>query len=300
VGPGQVPDDHVELVVSNLAAQGRPVLDEINSAFGRIFDQAHPGQGRLYVYFAGHGCALEFHHLALLMANAEMRNLNRAMNAGEYREGLARLIFPQQILWFDCCRVYDARVLGHGPDWTVPPDAPPLSGLVQVAMYASRFTEFAHEVLRNSSLRGLFTEALLDGLNGGAAVYDKTSRIWVVPISRLRPFVHDRLEELTHREGVKQSFWFEMEGSSDDLVLCSDVTPWRWPVTISVPPGTNQVVVLDHQLEQLMARELSDGATSVTFKLPPQLYTVRAEPNNLVETINVTAGPLCLDLDGGR
>jgi hypothetical protein len=191
---------NLELVLSDGSAQGHPILQEIDDAFGRIFARARSRDTarRLYVYFAGHGCSQEVKHIALLMANADLENLNRAMNATEYRDALAQRLFPEQIYLFDCCRNYDRSVTGRGPEWTYDKSAPPMPDSIQVVLYAAGFTEYANE--RNliyNHRRGLFTEALIEGLNGAAASGDLSGGAGIVSTARLIPYLRDRLDQLT-------------------------------------------------------------------------------------------------------
>ena len=183
---GGLPEANLELVLSDGRPQGHPILQEIDDAFDRIFEQAR-SRGtarRLYVYFAGHGCSREIEHVALLMANADLQRLNRAMNASEYRDALAQRLFPEQIYLFDCCRNYDRSVTGRGPEWTFDEATAPMQDSIQVVLYAAGFTEYANE--RNliyDHKRGLFTEALIEGLNGAAASGDLSGGDGIVSTS---------------------------------------------------------------------------------------------------------------------
>src|SRR5262249_33775241 len=63
-------------------AGGHPIQDDIDTAFRELFKKARQGRPqRLYVYFAGHGCSKEFHHVALVMANATGDELEQSLNA---------------------------------------------------------------------------------------------------------------------------------------------------------------------------------------------------------------------------
>ena len=132
------------------------------------------------------------------MANADLDRLNRAINAAEYRDALAQRLFPEQIYLFDCCRNYDRSVTGRGPEWTFDDSAEPMQDSIQVVLYAAGFTEYANE--RNliyDHRRGLFTEALIEGLNGAAASGDLSGGDGIVSTTRLIPYLRDRLDQLT-------------------------------------------------------------------------------------------------------
>lgn len=71
-------------------------------------------------------------------------------------------------------------------------------------MYAAGFHELASE--RNliySERRGLFTEALLEGLTGGAARRDPVTRQAEVTSDRLVAYVRDRLDQLTRQSPAR-------------------------------------------------------------------------------------------------
>ncbi len=215
------------------------------------------------------------------MANANMDCLNRAINATEYRKALARRLFPEQVYLFDCCRNYDPRVEGRGPEWTLDPAAPTVPGLTQVVLYAAGFTQYAYERhLFYSQRRGLFTEALMEGLDGAAATLDQVARRGMVTTDRLIPYVYDRLNALTRNEQVptEQHMWWEPWGMPRSLVLASGIAPWHKQVSVTFPPGTTQVVVQDDQLRTQATREVHAGESSVVFDLELASYRFTAQP----------------------
>lgn len=297
---GNLPTANLELVLSDDAAEGHPILQEIDDAFARIFARAKSWgtARRLYVYFAGHGCSREIEHVALLMANADLDRLNRAINAAEYRDALAQRLFPEQIYLFDCCRNYDRSVTGRGPEWTFDDSAEPMPDSIQVVLYAAGFTEYANE--RNliyDHRRGLFTEALIEGLNGAAASGDLSGGDGIVSTTRLIPYLRDRLDQLTRAENVRQHFWHDIRGARGSVVLATGVTPWRRSVTVDVPPGTVRLVVRDGNYARVLQRELTASVRSVEVELEFTEYTLTAEPSGASATIRVLAdGPTAVTL----
>jgi Caspase domain len=289
---GGLPGTNLELVLSDGAAQGHPILQEIDDAFDRIFAQAR-SRGtarRLYVYFAGHGCSREIEHVALLMANADLQRLNRAINVSEYRDALAQRLFPEQIYLFDCCRNYDRSVTGRGPEWTFDEAIAPMQDSIQVVLYAAGFTEYANE--RNliyNHKRGLFTEALIEGLNGAAASGDLSGGDGIVSTARLIPYLRDRLDQLTRAENVRQHFWHEIRGARDSVVLATGVTPWRRSVTVDMPPGTRKLVVRDRNYAPVLVKEIAASVRSIEVQLELTEYTLTAEPDGASATIRLLA-----------
>jgi hypothetical protein len=288
-----LPDANVELVTSGEQVEERPVKEEIDAALNRIL-KAAKAKGmvrRLYVYFAGHGCSRARDHIAWLMANADRENLGRAMNATEYRDALAQRLFPEQVYLFDCCRNYDTSVMGHGPDWTLDPEAAPVPGFTQIVLYAAGFHEFANErhVLWNERRRGLFTQALLEGLEGAAATLDQVTGQGEVTTDRLIPYVRDRLDDLTDREQVpiQQHLWWDPAGVPRSLVLATGIMPWRKRVSATVSPGTAQVIVQDDRRQIQATREVDAGESSVVFDLELAAYTFTAQPGGISKAVRL-------------
>lgn len=301
---GGLLEANVELILSDEVAEGHPILQEIDDAFDQIFERARSWDTprRLYVYFAGHGCAQEIQHVALLMANANLNQLNRAMNATEYRNALAQRLFPEQVYMFDCCRNYDRSVTGRGPQWTFDRSVAPMQDSIQVVLYAAGFTQYAYE--RNliyNHRRGLFTEALIEGLNGAAASGDLSGGDGIVSTARLIPYLRDRLDEMTQHENVRQDFWHEIHGARDRLVLATGVTPWRRTVTIDVPAGTRRLVLRDRDYTPVWVKEVAAGESSVEVELQLTEYTLTAEPGGASAAIRLLAGdPITVHLEGPK
>ena len=277
-----LPVGNVEPVISREPIEERPILEEIDKALGRILRKAKSGARRLYVYFAGHGCSEAIGHIALLMANADMDNLGRSMNATEYQDAMAQRLFPEQVYLFDCCRNYDRRVMGRGPEFTVDPQAPPVPDLVQVVLYAAGFHEFAREshILWEEKRQGLFTEALLEGMEGAAAVLNEVTGEGLVTTDRLIPYVYDRLNDLTEKETVpiRQHMWWNPRGLARPLTLATGIAPWRKQVIVTFPPNTTRVLVQDARSQTRAKHEVVAGESSVTFDLELASYTFAAQP----------------------
>ncbi len=300
-GSTGLPTANLELVTSDTAKPGQPILDEIDNAFDRIFAlaQSWPSTRRLYVYFAGHGCSRTIDHLALLMANANKDYINRSMNATEYRRALAYRLFPEQIYLFDCCRAYDYTVVGRGPEWTTDEAKEALPGLIQLVMYAAGVHELANE--RNliyNDRRGLFTEALIEGLNGAAARRNPLTGQGEVTSERLISYVRDRLDQLTKNENLRQHAWLETRGIPRPLVLATGVTPRLVTLKVTVPRGTRRLVVQDEHNGLVLDKRISSSVAEVP-ELEMTGYTITAQPSGAKKTIRVLPDiPTDVDLGG--
>jgi hypothetical protein len=274
---GGVPEKNVRTILSDTPPKpgDRPVLDEIDKAFAELFKlaAAEPAR-RLYCYFAGHGCSAESDHLALLMANAEKDFLNRAMNASEYHRVLAkRPLFKEQVIFYDCCRNYDERVTGRNPEWD---DGKPPAGTAEIkqfVMYAAAFTQFANEkAIELTDKRGLFTKALIEGLEGKAA--KRSQGKWVVTTMSLVPYVTMRLQELATPFSLSQKPSLG-PGAAEELVL-AEVPPALQTVVVTVPGVGDEtvVIVMNDRLKEIMRGAVRNGAVQFDLVFATYVLTI--------------------------
>jgi hypothetical protein len=284
----EVKDSHIKSILSDDPPNpgDRPIHAEIDRAFLEVFQEARQCQARrLYVYFAGHGCSAEVDHVALLMASATLDTLNDGLNAVSYHEGLARrALFPEQVFFYDCCRNYERRAHGRIPIWTYDDPAPGAENVTQLILYASGFTQYAYErAIHYSERRGLFTKALLEGLNGKAP--KRQGGEWVVTSESLVPYVTQRLEELARHEGLRQNLSRGPVGRVRELVLARVNPPLqKVSVTSGVPGG--EVVVKDENMEEIEPRvPLVEGKAEL--ELIPGLYYIVVEPGNSGRVVSV-------------
>ncbi|WP_037878922.1 caspase family protein [Streptomyces sp. NRRL S-378] len=276
---GGLPRENVKRIESSRARQGQPVLAEVDAALEEILTRAEAPAGagrRLYIYFAGHGMSQELEHVALFMADAAEGHYNRAAaNAVEYRKALARRVFREQIYLFDCCRRYDAITWGTKPNWDTNPKEKNLTGLVQVVMFAAGFQEAAWERrMHYDERRGLFTEALMEGLEGAAASQNR-----IVTSDRLASYVQRRVEDLARRWKVEEDQNCEctVYGRQRPLILATDVDPRVRSVTVTFPKGTKHLIVTDEGGETLTAIPVRPHDTDALLDLPLAWLKITAE-----------------------
>jgi hypothetical protein len=293
LGPGKVPDSNLHRIFgdSQIGQDPKPVADDIDDAFAKIFDAIQACiPRRLYFYFAGHGCAEQARHVLLLMANAREGLLGRGLNAQKYHERLASLgQFPEQLFFYDCCRNYDKEALaGREPPWDNQDPGPYVDKVSQFILYGAAFTQFANERKlfggQNDSIystkRGLFTQALVDGLGGGAA-----SEHGVVTADRLAPFVQARLEQLATKEGLHQDIVREYLGSEHEIVLAEGLEPWKSKVQVNGPPGTFGLSIRDSKLKDL--EPVPCVGDKATLELVPGQYEITALPSRQARLMEV-------------
>lgn len=285
VGSARVPMGQINKVLSPKPPDpgNRPVQDDIDAAFWDIFERVNQLRARrieprrLYVYFAGHGCAREARHVALLMANARIESLNCSMDMESYHNILInRAIFPEQVFFYDCCRNYDRRVVGRRCPWN--DDEPKLgsAAVKQVVLYGAGFTEYANErALVISERRGLFTRALLEGLSGGAA--ECLQKKCVVTSRTLARYVRERLNEMTQEYHLKQHLGWNLAGSADDLELVEVDTPGLWDVTVTMSAMSGEVAAYNSKNVEVDRQPISSD--KLHFHLARDFYRFKVIPN---------------------
>lgn len=206
-----------------------------------------------------------------------------------YHEGLARrALFPEQVIFYDCCRNWDHRVQGRIAPWSNDPPTPGAAAVTQFILYAAGFTEYANErALEYSTRRGLFTKALMEGLNGRAV--KKVGEEWIVSTEKLVPYVVERLDQLTKVFGVRQQLGWNPAGRPiTHLDLAKVATPGLFPLFVTTQfPGTN-IIVRDDHLQEFQRKTLFEHRAS--FDLPPSSYCVHVEPGGHGRIVEVGPG----------
>jgi uncharacterized caspase-like protein len=150
-------------------------LEDLNEAVkARV--RANPAsfaRSRLYVYASGHGIAPANGTGAVLMADADVArdalgyNIELSLYSGWY---VACGLFREVVIFADCCRDRIVAAPGMGPPWTMcqNPYGPTKTALGFATTFATSAFE-PTDVKNLDAARGYFTQALLDGLWGGAA-----------------------------------------------------------------------------------------------------------------------------------
>ncbi len=295
---GEVPPEHLEFVLGDDSRRGEPVAGTIEKAFDAVLDSARDeGARRLYVYFAGHGMSAAVTRLSLLLADARKGNWGRSIDSEAYHDGLGNLpVFCEQVFWYDCCRFFDQHVHGKGPTWSWGDPEPPID-FKQLVHYGAAFRSAANELDVLGTTRGLFTAALLGGLNGEAATFDEG--VGVVTAGGLARFVRNRVDELARERGLSQRPEPRHWGDPDEFVLVEGVEPAarRIAVTVGAEPG--ELRVSDARMKEVLRREFAAGAGVVAVGLAPGNYLVevvhKPECARIV-TVQASADELRVDL----
>jgi hypothetical protein len=182
---GGLPKDNVAVVRSadfadpfananDVGPQQQAVVRALNNVANlpsTAFEGQYAGR-RLYIYVSGHGYAQQRNEAALVTAEAE-RDLPFNVEVRSWLDWFWRAgRFKEFVLWADCCATRAPIAILTRCSRT-PVTAPNLDGGRSFTAFAAKFDKRAVERQMDEDggkWRGVFTWALLKGLNGAAAV----------------------------------------------------------------------------------------------------------------------------------
>ena len=250
---GDVPPGRVVPILSSqyqpvapAVAVRLPTADAIERAFNYLQNAALGANGvpkrfgrRLYVYVAGHGAALPFSYdpdradAAFLVADATRYNATHVMARVFALYFLNAGIFDEIVVFMDCCRIVYTRLVPRFPTY-IDINAISDSTLERRAFFAfaTKWALTAREKQFGVQSRGVFTTALMNGLQGAAANPDGT-----VTSSSLRNYLLNHMrdllspDELADPEIPKQP---DIPAPAVDLILAT-VKPPRVSLTVTFP-----------------------------------------------------------------
>jgi hypothetical protein len=263
---GGVPLDRTRLILSSdypagfQPGQRPPTIREVENALIELRLEAEANQRkgkglwvgrRLYLYFSGHGCAPRFEEAAILMANATRQMVYHLAGVPSadwfFRSGC----FSEIVLLMDCCREPYERVHTYVPPWVDLTQPDVVDQSQRFYGLAAPWSRLARErVMPDQTSRGVFTLALLAGLEGAA--YDSTTectdpatnrRMAKVTAASLKNFMYNCLPEFlspadrSDPQVAKQPDIPHPRDPNSRMVFATVEVP-RYPVIIRVPPGT--------------------------------------------------------------
>lgn len=183
---GAVPRKNTELIISRKygapfkdPTEAKPMVNDIQSAFERLQAKAETnsmeGQGyqvgrRLYIYMSGHGFAPSLEETGLLMANATPNHVGSVYHVlGHYTADwfFKARCFEEIFLFMDCCReLFQIQGYNKSFNEVIATEAIQVRRLYGMA---TGWSGLAREKDVNGVRRGVFTHALINGLQGAAA-----------------------------------------------------------------------------------------------------------------------------------
>jgi hypothetical protein len=210
-----------------------PTLELVEGAFYELFKLALKGKigRRLYVFMAGHGFAPSMgfspglDESALLMANAEKQALGYHIPGGVFVDWFrAAAAFDELLLFMDCCRDDYSRTAPHLPPFNEL-KRPEAASVKYFYAYATKWSYKAREKeVAPGLFHGLFSHALMEGLNGAAA--DRAGRITGQTLSA---YIFNRLPSLSPEKPQEPRFDFEPQR---DIVIAENAVASRPNVRI--------------------------------------------------------------------
>lgn len=203
------------------------LIDGEFKRFLKRLSQTDDQQNRIYFYFSGHGLGLDTTNVGLCLAEWSKRfSPNAALESNGYLEYFKQLGKFREVFFFlDCCRVREINATRILPPTLAPEDGKPAEDSPDVKagiLYATDFLNVAKEAaldLDNAAreIRGYFTQALIDGLNGDAA-----SAPGGVTLRSLQSYLERELPARSKRVNdfeQKPKFVLQNLATDDDLTI---------------------------------------------------------------------------------
>ena len=204
---GNVPPEQVRLILSSQfpdpsdATSAAPTNAEVERAFEWLDDKAEENRQngigrtvgrRLYLYFSGHGFAPSKDDAVLLMANATPRRSGNHIAGKVWAEWIHESgYFEEVALFMDCCRDSYTTVPLRPVHLTKVTDNKDIDKRKRFYAFGTEWARKAWERLNpaDNKVHGVFTTALLAGLNGLAA--DKSTGL--ITAASLKNYLHQNM-----------------------------------------------------------------------------------------------------------
>ncbi|WP_299083984.1 caspase family protein [uncultured Ruegeria sp.] len=292
---GGVPEENVAFVTSaafpdpfetvNVGGiqrtKAEPTVDHLRGCVEWILER-HVQSGklqlgrRLYVYFSGHGFCVRDCDGGVFLANATP-DLVEHFYSSSWFEGLYnKAIFSEYVLWVDAC--------SSPIPMNLQPSESTLAGQVNNLDDGRRFVAFSAKFPRKSverrmpddQIRGVFSYALLEGLNG-AALDEQTGRLTG---ANLRDYLKNTLKEFLPQQdqnnpdiGDEPAF-----GTIDDIEF-GQFAAKTFQRKISFEPRHNGMRARIKDGQSTVVLETDAGADLWVVDLMPGLHKVEVEPD---------------------
>jgi hypothetical protein len=265
---GGLPPENIELVVTqDVPGQNRPapIGQDISDALKKITmkvvlkDQGSPH--RFYLFYSGHGHTVPSRprdtNLCMAPFSEDRFGLSEALSLEDILGKVTNCLAPAELLVFlDCCR--SVIVSAAGVDTTfacVTPEA--AAGDVREAiLYATLRFRGAFE--GGDVVRGHFSRALIDGLNGLAQVNGQ------VTLESLRSYLKKEVPNLSNTDNHFQEV--ELAGSAELMGAVLGTPRQEAVVSIHFSPQRSGDIILENgDLEVVRQGDASTGPWDLTL-----------------------------------
>lgn len=296
---GKVPRENLTLLLSPLDRDGAPLVnaplpeheeatkEHIADAARMLLQRSDREQGRLFVFFSGHGI-LARDHLSDVRAIAACDFTadwtSRAITVPSVLDAFAGSALLEQFFFFDACAnsMFDppfatSSLLDRRPGH----DA--LNRPNQYACFATAPGRVAYEEWSTGAEEGLFSSAVLRGLRGEgrAKRWDRKAREYVVRFDDLFGFIAEDVAGRTVGTEPVQKPWRLVDAGPENPVLVRFLDGHFENVVLDVtvaPADAAQDLTVWVSAEARGGETLSPPVQSPTrLPLPPRSYTVYAE-----------------------
>ncbi|SHM81268.1 caspase domain-containing protein [Mucilaginibacter sp. OK098] len=271
---GDVPEGNCKFI---LAGKNPfiPTQDLIDAALDEIISDGNQKR-RLYFFFAGHGIGIDWNSNGLCLPSWTTRFRNKSISSKEYLNYTVGSDFFEEIYFFlDCCRDRLINAIALPP--TLGLAKPRGDGVTSLVLYASDFDNPANEAPdkdMSSTVRGYFSQALVGGLNGGAADADGN-----ITVNSLINFTQLKTAELAQADQQVQTVTHQFNGAGitmDQVYIKKGVAPRITAVTFNFQTA-GRVEILNSDLQPIYDQVVIAGQSAGPFPLKKGLYEI----NNL-------------------
>jgi hypothetical protein len=210
---------------------------------------------RLYVYLSGHGCAPRFGDAALLTANATQLHAGYHILGKLYANWFLRSnFFDQAVLFMDCCRESYPQVPPSLPPWSDITGTDAVDKTRSFYGFGTKWSRLSRErVMEDGKVHGIFTWALMKGLQG-AACDPATGQINATTVgnylyNNMKTFLTP--DDLADPDVPKEPDLEYDNNPNNPIVLATLGAVPRYSVTINLPANAagKRVQVLDSKLQ---------------------------------------------------
>ena len=280
------------------ALVAEPQKQAILAAFDRLesIAQQHDSQGqglrvgrRLYLYMSGHGFAPRRKQAALFTANATRVRTSHHVHASDWMEWFYNAeYFDELVLWIDCCMTFDLSVMPERGGYRILQGTTG-TGKMFTAYAAKPPLQAVERRMADGLMHGVFTYALLKGLEGAAADQDT----FEVTSSSLREYLTNAMKTfLTEQDLQDSSVSKEPDfGADDPMVFLRVAHLLEFPMQLSfgaAAEGMPVRIVTGSPLRQAARGIIHHGRFDVA--LPRAVYFAMVEGLGWIKDFEVTGG----------
>ncbi|MES2107977.1 MAG: caspase family protein [Bacteroidota bacterium] len=265
---GDIPEQNCKFIDNTDSSV--PTQDLIDAKLDEIIAGGGPYR-RLYFFFAGHGIGLDWSSNGLCLPGWTSRFRNKSLSSKAYLDYTVGTSFFQEVYFFlDCCRDRLINAIALPP--TLGLARPRGQGVKSLVLYASDFENAAGEALdqdTSSTVRGYFSQALVDGLKGAAA--DQNGNITA---NGLVNFTQRKTAELAMADQQSQTVTPQFYGpgiTMDELIIREGVAPPVTAVTVTFPIG-GRIQLAGPDLQPIFTQTFAPGQQDGPRNLGKGLY----------------------------